>query len=66
MTFGPVDEASASFMVIEELVKLCGRSFEPANTSFPPNFIPGCFAQLYGSVSEKKREKRKGMKKNEC
>ena len=58
MTFGPVDEASASFMVIEDLVKLCGRNFEPVNVPFPPNFVPGCFVQ-YGSVSEKKREKKR-------
>ena len=65
MTFGPVDEASASFMVIEELVKMCGRNYEPANMPFPPSFLPGCFAQ-YGSVSENKSEKRREMRKEKC
>ena len=65
MTFGPADEASASFMVIEELVKLCGRNFEPVNVPIPTNFVPGCFVQ-YGSVSEKKRErKEEEVKKRE-
>ena len=64
MTFGPVDEASASFMVIEDLVKLCGRNFEPVNVPFPPNFVPGCFVQ-YGSVSEKRERKKKGSEEKE-
>ena len=64
MTFGPVDEASASYMVIAELIKLCGRNFDPVNVPLPPNFIPGCFAQYSPvSVSEKKKEKEKQVRK---